>query len=176
MLQQVSLNSQAMNTLNAVEAIADSGNRKAEKMLQALLNRVTRRNRKAEQGLLPASFVLADLFDVESLSMAPDDVIENDPAFDYVCCPVCDGAKFVEVARNGWVSALFSHPARAYAHRHLNSSFKMCGRCSGVGEVLDDLTSHSEFIENTPIPSLPKADISPLPVYTILEPVLAMAA
>lgn len=136
------LSNQAMSLLNTVEAIADSGNRKAEKLLQALLNRVIRRNRKAEQGETPASFVLADLFDVASLERdVPEHVIENDPAFEWTVCPCCDGQRFVEVERNGWVSALFSDARRAFVHRHLNSSYKICGRCSGVGEVLDDLAT-----------------------------------
>jgi hypothetical protein len=141
MLQHLPLNIQAMNTLNAVEAIADSGNRKAERLLQPLLDRIKRRNRKAEQGEIPARFVLADLFDVESLEQdVPEHVIENDPTFEWTTCPCCEGAKWLEVEGNVWTKALFSDPRRAYAHRHLNHSYKVCGRCSGVGEVLDSPT------------------------------------
>jgi hypothetical protein len=135
------LSNQAINLLNVVEAIADQGNRKAEKMLQRLFKRVQRRNRQAEQGEIPASFVLADLFDVVSLEQdIPEHVIENDPMLEWVTCPCCDGEKWLEVEGNVWVKALFSDPRRAYAHRHLNHSYKVCGRCSGVGEVLDSPT------------------------------------
>jgi hypothetical protein len=116
---------------------------------------------------LPHSFVLASLFDVESMTLdIPDHVLEADESLEYVCCPVCDGEKWLEVEGNVWVSALFSDARRAYAHRHLNSSYKVCGRCSGVGEVLDLATP--EFIENTLIPYLPK--------LTKLEPIRLLLA
>jgi hypothetical protein len=86
----------------------------------------------------PHSFVLADLFDVVSLEQCvPDDVCESDPSLEWVTCPTCDGEKWLEKEGNGWVSALFTDVRRAYAHRHLNHSYKICGRCKGYGEVLD---------------------------------------
>jgi hypothetical protein len=94
---------------------------------------------------LEQTFVLADLFTVEAMSLEiPDHILESDPLLEWVTCPCCDGEKWLETDGNGWTSALFSDHRRAYAHRHLNSSYKMCGRCSGVGEVLDDLTRFDE--------------------------------
>jgi hypothetical protein len=94
---------------------------------------------------IPHSFVLASLFDVESMSNdIPDHILESDPSLEWVVCPCCDGEKWLEVEGNVWTKALFSDPRRAYAHRHLNHSYKVCGRCCGVGEVLDDLTSVDE--------------------------------
>ena len=90
---------------------------------------------------IPHSFVLASLFDVEVMSNdIPEHIYESDPSLEWVTCPCCDGEKWLEVEGNVWTKALFSDPRRAYAHRHLNHSYKVCGRCSGVGEVLDDLT------------------------------------
>jgi hypothetical protein len=136
------LSNQSINLLNAVEAIADNGNRKAEKMLQRLFKRVQRRNRQAEQqGLLPASFVLADLFDVEAMSNdVPEHVHESDPSLEWVTCSCCDGQRFVETNGNGWTKSLFADPRMVYVHHNLSSSYKVCGRCSGVGEVLDFTT------------------------------------
>jgi hypothetical protein len=94
---------------------------------------------------VPHTFVLASLFDVESMSNdIPDHVIESDPSLEWVTCPCCDGEKWLEVEGNVWTKALFADPRLAYAHRHLNSSYKVCGRCSGTGEVLDDLTTLDE--------------------------------
>jgi hypothetical protein len=91
---------------------------------------------------IPHSFVLASLFDVEAMcNEIPDHIYESDPSLEGVTCPCCDGEKWLEVEGNVWTKALFSDPRRAYAHRHLNHSYKVCGRCCGVGEVLDDLTS-----------------------------------
>jgi hypothetical protein len=61
------LSNQAMNLLNAVEVLADTGNGKAETMLQKLFDRVKRRNAKARESVLPASFVLAEVSGVISL-------------------------------------------------------------------------------------------------------------
>jgi hypothetical protein len=102
---------------------------------------------------IPHSFVLASLFDVESMSLEiPDHVLEQDPLLEWVCCPTCDGEKWLEVEGNVWTKALFSDPRRAYAHRHLNHSYKVCGRCCGVGEVLDDLATPSQ-------PAKPSVDV-----------------
>jgi hypothetical protein len=97
---------------------------------------------------IPHSFVLASLFDVEAMSNdIPDHVYESDPSLEWVTCPCCDGEKWLEVEGNVWTKALFSDPRRAYAHRHLNHSYKVCGRCGGVGEVLD-LATPSAYEEN----------------------------
>lgn len=93
---------------------------------------------------LPASFVLASLFDVEAMtSDIPEHVYESDPSLEWVTCPCCDGEKWLETNGNGWTSTLFSDHRLAYAHRHLNSSYKVCGRCNGSGEVLDLATPHA---------------------------------
>jgi hypothetical protein len=94
---------------------------------------------------LEQTFVLADLFPVEFHSLdIPDHILESDEGLLYVCCPECHGEKFVEVEGNDWTRVLFSDVRRAYAHRHLNSSYKPCGRCNGSGEVLDLATSSSK--------------------------------
>jgi hypothetical protein len=77
---------------------------------------------------IPHSFVLASLFDVEAMSLEiPEHVYESDPSLEWVTCPCCDGEKWLEVEGNVWVKALFSDHRRAYAHRHLNSSYKKLG-------------------------------------------------
>jgi hypothetical protein len=104
---------------------------------------------------IPHSFVLASLFDVEAMSNdIPDHVLESDPSLEWVTCPCCDGEKWLEVEGNIWTKALFSDPRRAYAHRHLNHSYKVCGRCSGSGEVLDLATPSAkpESILASPAP------------------------
>jgi hypothetical protein len=94
---------------------------------------------------IPHSFVLASLFDVEAMSNdVPDHVYESDPSLEWVTCPCCDGEKWREVEGNVWTKALFSDHRRPYAHRALNHSYKVCGRCCGVGEVLDDLLPFNE--------------------------------
>jgi hypothetical protein len=116
---------------------------------------------------LPHSFVLASLFDCEAMcNDIPEHVYESDPSLEWVTCPCCEGEKWLEVEGNVWVSALFSDTRRAYAHRYLNHSYKVCGRCSGVGEVLD--LAIPEYIEKTLIPYLPK--------LTKLEPAFLYAA
>jgi hypothetical protein len=94
------------------------------------------------QTALERTFVLADLFTVEPHSTeVPDHILESDPSLEWVTCPCCDGELWLETEGNGWTTALFSDHRRAYAHRHLNHSYKLCERCNGVGEVLDFLTS-----------------------------------
>jgi hypothetical protein len=105
---------------------------------------------------LPHSFVLASLFnDVEAMtSEVPDHILESDPSLEWVTCPCCDGEKFLEKEGNGWIASLFSDSRRAYAHRHLNSSYKVCGRCNGAGEVLDDLIPDESQYSQKPLPVL----------------------
>jgi hypothetical protein len=92
------------------------------------------------------SWVLASLFNVESMSNdIPEHVYENDPTLEWVTCPCCDGERWLDTGHNPWTTALFSDSRRAYAHRHLNHSYKVCGRCNGVGEVLDDFR-HNDSI------------------------------
>jgi hypothetical protein len=98
---------------------------------------------------IPHSFVLSSLFDVEAMSLEiPDHVYESDRSLEWVTCPICDGEKWLEVEGNHWTKALFADHRRAYAHRHLNSSYKVCGRCSGVGEVLDLTPFHEQMAFN----------------------------
>jgi hypothetical protein len=90
---------------------------------------------------IPHSFVLASLFDVESMSNeVPDHILESDPSLEWVTCPCCDGEKWLEVEGNVWTKALFADMRYQYVYSELGSSYKVCNRCGGVGEVLDDLT------------------------------------
>jgi hypothetical protein len=87
---------------------------------------------------LEQTFVLADLFTVESHSLEiPNHILESDEGLEDVCCPECHGEKFLEVAGNDWTRVLFSDVRRAYAHRALNLSYKPCERCGASGEVLE---------------------------------------
>jgi hypothetical protein len=103
---------------------------------------------------LPHSFVLASLFDVEAMTLdIPDHVYESDPSLEWVTCPCCDGEKWLEQKSDCWTRVLFSDPRRAYAHRALGKSYKVCTRCYGSGEVLDDLTLTLPY--TAPLPSMP---------------------
>jgi hypothetical protein len=91
---------------------------------------------------LPASFVLASLFDVEAMTNEiPEHVLESDPSLEWVTCPSCDGQKWLEVEGNGWCEALFEDPRKRYVYGHLNRSSKPCTRCGASGEVLGERTS-----------------------------------
>jgi hypothetical protein len=107
---------------------------------------------------IPHTFVLVNLFnDVEAMTLEiPDHILESDPSLEWVTCPTCDGEKWLQTDGNGWTSALFSDPRLEYCHHNLNSSFKVCGRCNGVGEVLD-LATPSVKPENVLV--------SPAPVH-----------
>jgi hypothetical protein len=134
---------QALQTQLACDFFADISEAERE---------VIDQQHKLVSNCLPHSFVLASLFDdVEAMSLdIPDHVYESDGSLEWVTCPCCDSEKWLEVEGNVWTKALFADVRLAYAHRHLNSSYKVCGRCSGVGEVLDDLTP---FIpQHTPSP------------------------
>lgn len=87
---------------------------------------------------LPHSFVLADLFDVEAMTLEiPDHVYESDPSIEWVTCPECEGEKWLEVEGNGWTRTLFSDPRKAFVYGSLNHSYTPCTRCHGHGEVLE---------------------------------------
>jgi hypothetical protein len=121
--------------------------------------------------MLEQTFVLADLFTVETHSLdIPEHIYESDPSLEWVACPCCEGKKWLEVEGNVWTKALFSDPRLAYAHRHLNSSYKVCGRCSGTGEVLDDLTtsSHLEKLGQEKTPKTPTVDVLIAKVESLL--------
>ena len=86
---------------------------------------------------LPHSFVLADLFDVESMSLpVPDHLLEDDPALAWVPCPTCDA--------EGWVE---TNSSDAGTPQH--SGVMACPRCGGRGDVLD-LASTS--VATAPVP------------------------
>jgi hypothetical protein len=94
------------------------------------------------------AFVLADVFDVEAMSLEiPDHILESNEGLEYVCCPSCDGEKWLETQSNGWTSALFSDHRQAYAYRNLSSSYKLCGRCTGSGEILEPFNEQEAFDE-----------------------------
>lgn len=96
---------------------------------------------------IPHSFVLASLFDVEAMSNdIPEDVYESDPSLEWVTCPCCDGEKWLETDGNVWTKALFADERYRYVYRELDSSYKICGRCNGVGEVLDLASPEHEAV------------------------------
>lgn len=73
--------------------------------------------------LIPHSFVLADLFDVESMSLdVPDHILEDDPELDWTECPVCEGERWVEGSASVWTGKPTARP---------------CPRCKGLGQILD---------------------------------------
>ena len=74
--------------------------------------------------LLPHSFVLADLFDVASMTLEVlDHLLEDEPGLEWVTCPECDGEGWVIAAEpNGWTRG---------------DAFTPCRRCRQLGEVLD---------------------------------------
>jgi hypothetical protein len=95
----------------------------------------------------PHSFVLADLFDVAAMTLeVPDHIFDSDPSLAWVTCPCCDGDMWTQQTGNGWTSALFAERRQAYAYRNLNSSYKICGRCNGSGEVLDLATPEFQIV------------------------------
>ncbi len=99
----------------------------------------------------PHSFVLADHFDVVSLEQTvPDDVYEADPLLEWVCCPTCQGEKWLETNGNAWIKGL-EDPRLALVYGHLNKAYKPCLRCNGVGEVLDSPSNEKyEVYESCP--------------------------
>lgn len=81
------------------------------------------------------SFVLASLFDVETMSLeVPDHVYESDPSLEWVTCPCCDGEKWLETDGNCWTKALFSDERYKYVYRELGSELQSVWqvlRCGG---------------------------------------------
>ena len=93
---------------------------------------------------LPHSFVLADVFHVESMVLeVPDHVYEDDPLLDWVACPQCDGEGWLECYGSAWGGA-----ALAFNRLDLNFTLKPCSRCHCEGEVLDF------------VPAEPKPDVT----------------
>jgi hypothetical protein len=96
---------------------------------------------------LEHTFVLADLFTFEAHSTTPDYLLETEAGLESLMCPTCQGEKCLETQNNGWTSALFADPKRAYVHRALRTSYKPCGQCSGVGEITSPLDEKYESYE-----------------------------
>ena len=80
---------------------------------------------------LPASWVLADLFDVAAHSLVPDYVFEADPRLELVPCPNCGGEGWLECYGSAWATS-----CELWGRPDLNLTFKVCTRCQGEGEVL----------------------------------------
>ena len=81
---------------------------------------------------LPHSFVLADLFDVLSMSLdVPDHLLEDEPGLELVPCPECEGQGWIECYGSAYdVSCeLWGRPDLAF-------TYKPCTRCHTEGEVL----------------------------------------
>ena len=82
--------------------------------------------------LLPHSFVLADLFEVVSMSFeVPDHLLEDEPGLGLVPCPECEGEGWLECYGSAWTSScdLWGRPDLAF-------TYKPCTRCHGEGVVL----------------------------------------
>ncbi len=85
--------------------------------------------------LLPASWVLADSFDVTPLELlVPDHVLEDEPGLELVPCPACDGQGWIECYGSAW-----SLSCKAFNRPDLDFTLKPCSRCHCEGEVLDSL-------------------------------------
>ena len=81
------------------------------------VNSTTRHQAKAIANDIPASWVLAELFDVEAHSLdVPEHVYENQAGVEYVTCEVCEGQKYVPTYYD---------------------TYTPCHRCYGEGEILD---------------------------------------
>ena len=98
---------------------------------------------------LPHSFVLADLFDVSSMSLdVPDHVLENEPGLELVPCPECGGEGWLECYGSAW-----STSCELWGRPNLNFTVKPCSRCHCEGEVLDFTPTVLE--PDVSLPSLP---------------------
>ena len=83
--------------------------------------------------LIPSSWVLADLFDVVSMSLdVPNHVHEAEPGLELVTCPECDGQGWIECHGSAWGAS-----CAAWGRPDLNFTLKPCTRCHSEGEVLD---------------------------------------
>ncbi len=84
---------------------------------------------KTVNSCLSASFVLADLFDVESMTLdIPLEVYEADVSIGFITCPDCEGEGWIEVEGSAWYN-------RAWA-MHTFTSMKPCTTCHCEGLVL----------------------------------------
>jgi hypothetical protein len=105
---------------------------------------------KAVNSCLPASFVLADLFDVESMTLdIPLEVYEADVSIGFISCPDCEGEGWIEVDGSAWYN-------RAWA-LHTFTSMKPCTTCHCEGVVLTTLE---------PVQDVPDNGLVLLPFYS----------
>ena len=82
----------------------------------------------------PHSFVLADLFGVESMSLEiPDHVLESEPGLELVPCSECDGVGSFAC----YGLSPYGDSARAWHRPDLDLVYKPCLRCNQQGEVLE---------------------------------------
>jgi hypothetical protein len=94
------------------------------------------------------SFVLADLFDVEPMTLdIPDFAYELDPSIGFTECPDCEGQGWVEVEGSAWFN-------RAWAF-HTFSSMKRCEHCHGAGEVFESQQALKHDLTFTGLEPLP---------------------
>ena len=81
---------------------------------------------------LPTSWVLASLFDVESMTLEiPLEIYELDASIGFTLCPDCEGQGWIEVEGSAWYN-------RAWA-LHTFTSMKPCTTCNCEGMVLEAL-------------------------------------
>jgi hypothetical protein len=103
---------------------------------------------KAVSTCLPYSFVLASLFDVESLTLdVPDFAYELDPCIGFTECPDCEGQGWVEVEGSAWYN-----PSWPF---HTFSSMKRCEHCHSLGEVLGLQTLETLELAMTTVSTAP---------------------
>ena len=82
---------------------------------------------------LPSSWVLADLFDVISMSLdVPGHVLEDEPGLEYMPCNACDGQGWIECYGSAWGAS-----CELWGRADLAFTYKPCTRCHCEGEVLD---------------------------------------
>ena len=83
--------------------------------------------------LIPHSFVLADLFEIVSMSLdVPDHVHENEPGLELVPCPECDGEGWLEC-----YGSAYGASCNLWGRPDLNFTLKPCPRCHCEREILD---------------------------------------
>jgi hypothetical protein len=98
----------------------------------------------------PHSFVLADLFNVEAMSLdVPEHVLEHDPFLETLLCPDCGGHGWQGVDENGWNSHYWLERGMRFG------GCKPCHRCHASGSVLD----YVESLENSPLADAVTNDI-----------------
>jgi DnaJ-class molecular chaperone len=84
--------------------------------------------------MAPHSFVLADLFDVASMSQAPDHLLEDEPGLVWETCPHCEGEGWVE----GDKPSAWATPYALQFFPDACKTIRPCPRCKGRRDVLGD--------------------------------------